>query len=327
MTTSKSKKLVPFYIYEILKKYTDENNCLSQKEIEDKLKSELGVSVERKSIRRYIQDLIEIGINVCYTEKNRKVKNITTGEFEEQSMMTDIYLERELCDSELRLLIDELRDSEFIPTGHKKKLISKLESMSGPDFHKGRASVGTMNDNPVTNELFYTLSVIEEATSEGRKVSFKYKRFVYGAEGVIECRLEDYTVIPFDTKIFDGNYYLICSEDGDSEIYLRMDLITGINFSKEYAARASHIRLRSTVVFETDENMVSAFVEQFGNENVRVDDFGDALRLSVLTDEAYAESFALKYSADVTVIAPESCRRKVSEILRAGWERYGGCAS
>lgn len=327
MTTLKSKKLVPFFIYEILKKYTDENNNLSQKEIEDKLKKEFYVSVERKSVRRYILDLIDIGINICYTEKIRNVKDKKTGETVEQVMMTDIYLEREICDSELRLLIDELRDSDFIPTGQKKKLISKLESMSGPNFHKGRASVGIMADIPVTNELFYTLGVIEEAIDKGRKVRFSYNRFVYDDDCMIVCRPVEYTVIPYDTRIVDGNYCLICSDDGGSEYVLRMDFITGINFLNEYSLTTGHFNIMRTVVFETCENMVSVFVEQFGKENIRVDGFGDVLRLSVLANETCAENFALKNSAEVTVIAPASFRRRISEILYAGWERYSGCAS
>ena len=317
MTTTNSKKVVPFYVYEILKKHTDENNHLTQKSIEEKLRTEYDIIVERKSVRRYLQDLIDIGISISYTERTRRVENKQTGEPEEQIMMTNIYLERDFCDSELRLLIDALKDSDFIPTYQIKALISKLEEMAGPDFHKGRASVGSMTKPSVTNELFFTLGVIEEAINTGRKVNFKYKRYVYVDEGEIECKLDEYTVIPYNTQIVDG----------DSETSLRMDFITGIKFSNEYASRANHVNCKNTVVFETDRDMVPAFADQFGFDNIRVDGKGEVLRLSVLTDEACAENFALKYSAEVTVIAPESIHRKVSGILRAGWERYGGCAS
>lgn len=327
MSTTKSKKLVPFYICEILKKYTDEKHSLSQKEIEEKLRKEYDVSVERKSVKRYIQDLIDAGVNICFTEKVRMVTDKKTGESEEQIMMTDIYLERDFCDGELRLLIDELRDSGFIPTRQKRDLIGKLEGLSGPDFHKGRAYTGAITDTNVSNELFYTLGVIEEAITAGRKVDFSYKKYVYGNDGMINYTLEEYSVIPCDTQVDGKNYFLICSEDGDSEFSLKMDLITSIRFSDEYAARAGHVSCRSTVVFETGPDMVSAFAEEFGKDNIRVEVCGDVLKLSVLTDESFAENFALKHSAEVTVLAPESCRRKVSEILKAGYERYGGCAS
>lgn len=43
------KKLLILYIYDILKKYTDENHFLSQKNIVDILKREYDMQVDRKN--------------------------------------------------------------------------------------------------------------------------------------------------------------------------------------------------------------------------------------------------------------------------------------
>ena len=67
------KKFLIIYILEILKKYTDENHRLSQKEIIDILKKDYDMTVERKAIRRNIINLIELGYNIEYSEKVRNV--------------------------------------------------------------------------------------------------------------------------------------------------------------------------------------------------------------------------------------------------------------
>ena len=69
---------------DILKRYTDENHRLSQKQIADILKKEYNVKVERKTIKRNIMNLIDFGYEIEYTETVRFIKNksgILSGKF------------------------------------------------------------------------------------------------------------------------------------------------------------------------------------------------------------------------------------------------------
>ena len=59
MDTLKPKKPL-LLILEILRKYTDENHRLSQKDIADILKNEYGLQVDRKTVRRNITTLLEL---------------------------------------------------------------------------------------------------------------------------------------------------------------------------------------------------------------------------------------------------------------------------
>ena len=52
MYTAQPKKMLIMNILDILKKYTDENHRLSQKEIADILKSEYDMTVDRKAVKR-----------------------------------------------------------------------------------------------------------------------------------------------------------------------------------------------------------------------------------------------------------------------------------
>ncbi len=64
MYTKQPKKMLIMNILDILKKYTDENHRLSQKEIVDILKSEYDMTVDRKAVKRNLMNLIDFGYEI-----------------------------------------------------------------------------------------------------------------------------------------------------------------------------------------------------------------------------------------------------------------------
>lgn len=93
---------------DILRKYSDEEHRLSQKDIAEILKTEYDMTADRKAIRRNILNLMDCGYNIEYSESIRMVPNPKTGVPEESYLWSDFYLERDFTDGELRLLIDSL---------------------------------------------------------------------------------------------------------------------------------------------------------------------------------------------------------------------------
>ena len=88
------KKMLIINILDILKRYTDEEHRLSQKEIMDILEQEYDMKVERKAIKRNLLNLIDYGYSIEYSESiriNRKG--------EEEIVYTDWYLEKEFSDA------------------------------------------------------------------------------------------------------------------------------------------------------------------------------------------------------------------------------------
>ena len=116
MAAAQPKKMLIMHILDILKKYTDEDHRLSQKEIGEILKNEYDMVVDRKSIKRNLMDLIDLGFEIEYSESVRMVRDKATGKLEESCFLSDFYLVREFTDSELRLLIDSLLFSKHILT-------------------------------------------------------------------------------------------------------------------------------------------------------------------------------------------------------------------
>ena len=66
MSDIHTKKLLILYILDILQKYTDEEHRLSQKEIQDILKKEYEMPVDRKAIKRNLLNLIEYGLSLIH---------------------------------------------------------------------------------------------------------------------------------------------------------------------------------------------------------------------------------------------------------------------
>ena len=87
------KKMLIMNILDILKRYTDEDHRLSQKEIVDILEREYDMKVERKAIKRNLLNLIDYGYHVEYSESvriNKKEKErpyLQTGIWKESFLM------------------------------------------------------------------------------------------------------------------------------------------------------------------------------------------------------------------------------------------------
>ena len=171
MDTMQPKKLIIMNILDILKKYTDEDHRLSQKEIAEILETEYEMKVDRKAVKRNLMNLIEFGYEIEYSEAVRMVKN-KKGELEESVILSDFYLVRDFADAELRLLVDSLLFSKHIPYSQCKELIEKIEGLSNRYFRSKVRHIRNLPENmPQNKELFYTIDVLDEAISKGRQVA------------------------------------------------------------------------------------------------------------------------------------------------------------
>lgn len=254
MYTKQPKKLLIMNILDILKKYTDENHRLSQKEIADILKSEYDMTADRKAIRRNILNLMDCGYNIEYSETVRMVpvkdpvtkrdmidKSTNQKILEESYIWSDFYLERKFTDGELRLLIDGLFSSRHVPYKQCMELIDKLKDLSNIYFKSSIKHISRMMDDKTDNqELFLNIEILDEAISKNRKVSFKY--IEYGTDKKIHVKKRpdgsdrEYIINPYQMAAKEGKYYLICNYDKYDDISnYRVDRIKDIKILDELA--------------------------------------------------------------------------------------------
>lgn len=345
------KKLIIMNILDILRRYSDEDHRLSQKDIADILRTEYDMTAERKTVRRNLMNLIDCGYEIEYSESVRMVPNRQTGEMEESYLWSDFYLVRDFTDSELRLLIDGLLFSKHIPYSQCKALIEKLEGLSNTYFRSRVKHIQTMPDNvPPNRQLFYTIEVLDEAISHSRKVSFHYSSF--GLDKQFHPRKgqdgnsRQYVVSPYQIAAANGRYYLICNTDPyDNVSHYRLDRITDIKLLKEFARDANtvyglehglnlpkhmaeHLYMFSgdsdIVTFRMKKYILNDVIDWFGTDVSFSDDGDEEVTARVRVNLKAMRLWAVQYGPHVTILSPQALAEEVKGDLRRSLQNYEG---
>lgn len=350
MHTQQPKKLLIMNILDILKRYTDENHRLSQREIADILKSEYNMTADRKAIRRNLLNLMDCGYNIEYSETIRMIPNKATGEPEENEILSDFYLERDFTDSELRLLIDSLLFSKHIPYSQCKELVKKLEGLSNIYFRSRIKHITQMPEDKANNQqIFLNIDLIDEAISKKKKVSFHYLEYGTDKKQHIKKRpdgtVREYIVSPYQMAAKEGKYYLICNYDKYNDISnYRIDRITDLKKLDEPAKpfekldgadnrrldlqkyMREHIYMYSSenvrVKFRITLPMISDVIDMFGSDVQFSDEDESGVTVSVYANEMAVEQFAKSFSPDVVILEPRELRDRLRDNFEKSLEIY-----
>ena len=344
MYAAQPKKLLILNILDILKHRTDIEHRMTQKEIMQILKSEYGMSADRKAVKRNLMELIAYGFQVEFTEIARKGK---AGEGE--SICTDWYLEHDFSDAELRLLIDGLLFSRQIPHSQCRSLIGKLEGLSNDYFKSHVRHIRNLPDNqPANSELFFTIEILDEAISKRRQVSFIYN--TYDVDKKLHPRKgesgqpREYLVNPYQMVATNGKYYLIGNYDKyDNVINFRLDRITGIRLLNTPAKpmrevkglesgldlprhMAEHIYMFSGgsiwVAFRAKRYLVNDIIDWFGKDANFSDVTEEEMTVKVKVNEEAIKLWVLQYALHVRILSPQSMADEIRKNLETALSQY-----
>lgn len=350
MVTKQPKKLMILNILDILKKYTDEEHKLSQKEIEDILRREYGIIADRKAIRRNLMNLIEFGYDIGYSETVRYMPNPKTGEMEENIKLSDFYLQRDFTDGELRLLIDTLLFSRYIPYQQCKELICKLENLSSNYFRSHVKHIACISKDKAENQqLFLNIELLNDAISNNKKVSFYYLEYGTDKKQHIKIRPDGsprlYCVSPYQMVAKEGKYYLICNYDKYDDISnYRLDRMTDLKilnesskpFSKLSGSNGQQLNLSEymkehpymysseniRVTFQITKAMVSDVIDLFGTDLRFSNETEEGVSVSVYTNERAALQFAKSFAPDVKILSPQRLQDSLKKEFARALEDY-----
>ena len=342
MSNLKRKKL-SFAILDILRKYTDEDHRLSQKDIIDILKTEYDMTADRKSVKRNITSLMEMGYEINFSEALRMFPN-KDGVMEESYILSDFWLEREFTDSELRLLIDSLLFSKHIPYSQCKELVDKLGNLSNQYFKSRVRFISTLPEtSPKNKELFYTIEVLDEAIAKGRQVAFTYNS--YGTDKKLHPRRDrDYIVNPYQMVATNGRYYLAANYNKyDDLIHYRVDRITGIRLLDTPVKpvrqvkglekglylpshMAEHLYMFSgesvPVTFRMKKTILNDVIDWFGTEIAFSDETEEEVTARVTVNWHAMRHWALQYCRHVRVLTPPDLAQTMKEDLQNALHNY-----
>lgn len=338
-----NKKKINFAILEILRRYSDPEHRLNQNDILELLEKEFDLQADRKSIKRNITGLLEMGFPIEFEETLRMYPG-KNGQLEESYILSDFYIERDFSDAELRLLIDSLLFSKHTPYKQCRDLVRKLEGLSNKYFKSRVRFISTLPENmPKNKELFYTIEILDEAIAAGKQVAFTYN--AYGTDKKLHPKRDtEYVVSPYQMAATNGRYYLICHNSRYADMSnLRLDRITGIRLldtpilpaKKVQGVRngldlpkhmAEHLYMFSgesvPVTFRMDKQILNDAIDWFGKDISFSDETETEVTALVVVNRSAMRYWAQQYCRFVRILTPADLAETVKEDLQSALDKY-----
>lgn len=348
------KKTLILDILDILKHDSDVNHPLSQKNIEQILEREYGVTADRKAIKRNLDALQAKYSRLvkCGKITKRSRLNKETGQLENNDLMSDFYYDSIFTDGELQLLIESVIASEFIPYNHGKDLIEKLSELRSKYFSSKVRNITRLSLNKTKNQqLFLSIELLDEAITKNKKISFKY--IEYGADKKEHAKkredgtIREYIASPYKMAIKGRQFYLICNYDKYDDISNyrvdRMRDITVLNeatrpFETLNGSNGRKIDLEQymnehlymftsnlvPVQMRIPKDMISDVIDMFGFEVSFWNETSETVDVSVSANEKSIIQFAKCYAPDVIVLSPTKIVNAIKADLENTKQKYEG---
>lgn len=326
------RSALPLCILEILKAYSDEEHPLTSGEIIKKLKADYGLSAARNAVGRNLSLLCELGWDISTYEENGWGAYLRS---------------RELSDVELRVLIDSVLSSRYIPQEDARNLIDKLAGLANRHFQGRLDHVHSLPLWPHhrNGAFFENLDRVEAAIEDRRRLRFVLNSVGVNGELVPRGR-RPYVVHPFAMVCTNGQYYLIGCYDGrDNLTHYRIDRMTDVEVLDESArpiwslpayrdrsfdaalyAQEHHFMFGGeprTVVLKMSRSCAGDVLDAFGNRASMTPIDDDLMKVRVTAALEGMRFFALQFGNHCEVVSPRKLREQVMEDVRRMAKRYG----
>ena len=320
MAGNKQSKQKLLAIYDILYKKTDENHTISAEEIAKELELR-GITAERKSIYKDVEELIDYGYEILYSRTGKKGWFMATREFELP----------ELC-----LLIDAVQSAGFISEKKTKVLTQKLRSLTSEHLGNelGKKVYIDSGVKCQNEEIYYNIDKLYRAIGEGVQVEFNYIRRKLSNRMTTANDTKFFIVNPYALIWSNDHYYLVCNNvKYENLMHLRIDRIKKVTIldtkarsftdftpytirfnSADYAKRLFNMfsgEMRSVELCCANE-LIENIIDRFGEKTpiVRNDENTFILRTRVALSEGLV-NWIMQFGERVEVIAPESLKRDI----------------
>lgn len=307
------------YVLNILKKYSDEDHIISSSKMQSLILDEYGISMDPRTIRRYINILIE-KFNYDITKSNNGCFITKDPDTEFES-------------GELSAILNTFAYSNFIPDKMSKEIINKcINMMNIYEKDKYKNYKISMKDTKTDNkDIIKNIEDINEAIYKKKKIIFDY--YKYELNDKLEYSFErKIKTTPYKLVYALQKFYLICVDEGKKELfYHRLDRMKNIEISIEKASKKfdeneidffikSNVSMLSSdtekVEIECDISMLDNVVELYGKD----------IKLEKKSDNKFYASFyttvkgfrywCLRNIETVKVLSPKSLVKDIKKVMK-----------
>ncbi len=327
MAKSSNQKLRIVYLMDYLRRQTDENHPATVKKIIDYLAS-LNISSERKTIYDDIEQLGLYGEDIVLNRGKNGGYYCASHEF-------DL--------SEIKLLVDSVQSSKFIPEKKSLKLIAKLEGLT--NIYEGsqlqRQVFVTNRVKSMRESVFNNVDYIASAMNNDKAISYKYFTYDLKKAQVYRNNGNPYLVSPFALIWDDENYYLLAYDHGAGVMKHfrvdKMDRITITENAREGKDEFAKIDMsqynvkifgmfsgrEETVKLRFRDTLVGVIIDRFGKNTAIVPDGDGYFTISVkaqISPQFYAWVFG--FANECEILSPEYVREEYNKKIKETAKLY-----
>ncbi len=330
MADTKVQKIKLLKIWEILNWKSDEQHPLSTQDIISELK-QLGIKCDRRTLYSDIDAMQSNG----YSIMNRRRGH---------DMMYWVQ-QRQFSPPELKIIMDALQSSKFIPKEKTTELMKKVASLGGSEAaHLLLRNTVRFNTVKLSNEDIFDITYkLEQAIENGKRVSFRY--FDINASGDRIYRHENklYEEEPLAMLCSEGNYYLLCyrsQPEYENHVKIfRTDRIADVSILDSELSKEGRKAVRSLsnypkqvfkmyggqirkVKLAFDESLIGVVYNKYGEDiNIRK----NGSRYTVSVEIQISPTFwgwLMQFPTQMEIISPVDVREQFSAWILSAVEKY-----
>lgn len=310
----------------MLNKHSDDNKALTTNDIIKRL-GDMGIHCERKTLYEDIKCLNEHGYEVM---ANRGRSN-------------SYYIADKHFDTvESKMMMDAIQSANFITHSRTHNILNKIADLSGESNSKLLIdNCLEFGENKTLNaRTYYAISTIDQAISNGKKVSFQYYSYDERCKKVYRKEGARYFVTPIAFIFNDSKYYLLThSEKYESITPYRIDKMDNVLEETEHNCKEiiskynnSELRRQTFNMFvgeeinckiQIEKSLIDVIVDKFG-ENIKFYPTQDnKLQFEVIVQNSLAfVSWCTKFGKNLKVLAPECVIKDINEVIDELCEIY-----
>lgn len=262
-----NQRMKILYVLKVLWEETDEKHLLSAGQIAQRVSS-YGISCERKSVYRDMDELAEFGYDIIRT---RKGACLASRQFELP---------------ELKLLVDAVQASRFITDKKSSELITKLSMLvSQFEGKKLKRQILVKNRVKSMNEsIYYNVDAIYDAMERDKEITFCY--YAWNVRKELEPKRDGmlYQISPWFLQWEGEKYYMVgFDETADKMKHFRVDKMQNIQIGKiPRKGRKTFQNMdletygqqlfkmfqgkKETVTFLAENELAGVIIDRFGKE-------------------------------------------------------------
>lgn len=322
------KRNVAFYILNVLRKHSSEDNRLTKNKIKELLKSDYGRDCDLKTIRTSLQALIEMGFDVRYETKSSR------------DCKTNWYIERLFNEKETEAIMLSLYSCPSIERTELNEIVQKLEPYlcGGNRWKSVSADCSDCQRTPSAR----VIDTVFEAIGSCKMVNFPLVTHRFKSKPTFERDMmgfvRDYLVKPIGIYCLNARLYLY-GEIGDTGRYRFFPIdriyepkITDIAFiptkitpqsprsTLEKSEPRADARERAVIVF--DNSVLSEVYDQLGECCTVISEYNGKTELEVTAAYSHLLHFVLGFGSLAEVTFPTKLRRSVSVELQKASNKY-----